>query len=772
MEQQIAEIRINGTVQGVGFRPCVWQLAQQMALRGDVRNDADGVLIRLFPPARAESFRQQLNDRLPPLAQIDSITTRLQPCSAIPHSFSILDSTAGHNRTQVLPDIATCERCRSEIFDPRDRRYNYAFGNCTQCGPRYSIITAMPYDRSRTSMASFRLCADCQREYVEPLNRRFHAQPIACGECGPRLWLASSKGVVLAQQNTIDAAAQRLQQGQLLAIKATGGFHLACDASNTSAIARLRNLKQRPHKPLALLVRDTAQLRTFARVSSAEEQLLHSPAAPIVLLDMLPDCLPATLCPGLSRVGAMLPSTPLQHLLIASTSGPLVMTSGNVEGAPPCLDNASAMTLLAPLVDALLLHDRDIRHRVDDSLAQVVAGRPQILRRARGYAPSGIYLPTGMQEADGILALGGDLKNAPCLLRQGRAHLAPHLGDMENPQLQLQLHQTQEQLAQLLGCTVNRIVCDPHPAYHSRRLAHSLAQAQGLTLVEIAHHHAHLAACLAEHRYPLDGPPALGLILDGSGLAPADSPHPIWGGEILRGDYRHCQRLDGLPAVALPGGDQAACEPWRNLLAHLERWLPDWEQTATARLPALRDLQRQPLQTLRGMLKHTQHAPRASSCGRLFDAVAALLGVAPARQSFEAQAAMYLESLAQRADSAPLPGFDAGCATDALELTGLWHQLLACARTESSARTALWFHQALARLLARRLETLAHEQGCTTLVLGGGCLQNRLLQAELRTILTTAGFKVLVPHQVPANDGGLALGQAVVAWARREAGDD
>ncbi|UTW11625.1 carbamoyltransferase HypF [Marinobacterium rhizophilum] len=769
MEQQIAEIRIRGTVQGVGFRPCVWQLAQQMALRGDVRNDADGVFIRLFPPTQMHRFQQQLETHLPPLAHIDSITTRLLPCGDIPQDFCILDSTRGHNRTQVLPDIATCERCRSEIFDTRDRRHGYAFGNCTHCGPRYSIITAMPYDRSHTTMAPFRRCAACQHEYVQPLDRRFHAQPIACAECGPRLWLAAPDGTELARENAIAVAAQRLQQGQLLAIKATGGFHLACDASDPCAIERLRSLKHRPHKPLALMVRDTAQLRAFARVSRTEEQLLHSPAAPIVLLDMLPASLPSALCSGLARVGTMLPSTPLQHLLMAALNGPLVMTSGNVEGAPPCQDNSSAMTQLAPGVDALLLHNRDIRHRVDDSLTQVIAGRPQILRRARGYAPAGIYLPAGMQDADGILALGGDLKNAPCLLRQGRAHLAPHLGDMENPQLQRQLHQSLEQLTQLLGCRARLIACDPHPGYHSRRLAHRVAQTQGLPLVEVAHHHAHLAACLAEHRYPIDGPPVLGLILDGSGLAPANSPHPIWGGEILRADYRHCQRLDGLPAVALPGGDQAAREPWRNLLAHLERWQPEWAQTA-ARLPALQDLQQQPLHTLRAMIQHNQNAPLASSCGRLFDAVAALLGATPSRQSFEAQAAMHLEALAQSATAASLPGFDPGSATDMLDLTGLWQQLLDCAQSEPPARTALWFHQALARLLARRLQALAHDQGCTTLVLGGGCLQNRLLQAELSTALTATGFEVLIPHQVPANDGGLALGQAVVAWVRREAG--
>ncbi len=772
MEQQIAEIRIRGTVQGVGFRPCVWQLAQDMALCGDVRNDADGVLIRLFPAAAAAAFRQQLEGRLPPLAGIDSIAIRLQPCSEILADFRICNSSTGANRTQVLPDIATCVLCRNEIFDPKDRRYGYPFGNCTQCGPRYSIIAQMPYDRDQTTMAPFALCPPCHAEYQQPQNRRFHAQPIACANCGPRLWLAAPDGTVLARQDAIDMAARALQQGGLLAIKATGGFHLACDAGNSGAIDRLRRFKHRPDKPLAVMVRDPAQLHPLTHLSAAEVQLLQSPAAPIVLLDTTPGLWPSNLCAGTDRIGAMLPNTPLQHLLMAALNGPLVMTSGNVEGAPPCLDNAAAMAQLAPAVDALLLHDRSILHRADDSLAQVVAGRPQLLRRARGYAPAGIHLPKGMQGADGILALGGDLKNAPCLLRQGRAHLAPHLGNLENPQLQGQLHQTIDGLCQLLDCPPRLMACDSHPAYHSRRLAQDLASEWGVPLIEVAHHHAHLAACLAEHQYPVDGPPVLGLILDGSGLAPTDSPHPIWGGEILRANYRHCRRLDGLPPVALPGGDQAAREPWRNLLAQLDRWFPDWENLAMPGMPSLLRLQQQPLLTLRAMIRQNLNAPRASSCGRLFDAVAALLGVAPPRQSFEAQAAMRLEALAHCADPAGMPAFDQGSGTEPLDLAGFWRQLLACAQVETPARTALWFHHSLAGLLAQRLEVLAHEQGCSTLVLSGGCLQNRLLQTRLQTTLAAAGFTVLIPQQVPASDGGLALGQAVVAWARREASDD
>jgi hydrogenase maturation protein HypF len=771
MEQQIAEIRIRGTVQGVGFRPCVWQLAQDMALCGDVRNDADGVLIRLFPATRADSFRQQLEARLPPLAHIDHIGIRLQACRHPPQAFSIRDSQGGANRTQILPDLASCALCRSEIFAPRDRRYGYAFGNCTQCGPRYSIIAGMPYDRDQTAMAPFALCAGCRAEYEQPQNRRFHAQPTACADCGPQLWLAAPDGAVLARQDAINRAAHLLQQGRLLAIKATGGFHLACDARNPAAIDRLRHFKRRPDKPLAVMVSGLSQLGAGARFDDHERELLQSPAAPIVLLNAIQDHWPANLCPGLDRIGVMLPNTPLQHLLLAVMDSPLVMTSGNIDGAPPCLDNAGAMAQLAPGVDALLLHDRAILHRVDDSIAQVIAGRPQLLRRARGYAPAGISLPDAMQGADGIVALGGDLKNAPCLLRQGRAYPAPHLGDMENPQLQLQLCQTLSDLSRLLDCPPRLIACDPHPAYHSRRLARHLAAELAVPLIDVAHHHAHLAACLAEHRYPVSGSPVLGLILDGSGLAPPGSPHPIWGGEILRADYRHCHRLDGLPPVALPGGDQAAREPWRNLLAQLERWCPGWEHSAMAGLPALRSLQHQPLASLRLMLRQKLNAPLASSCGRLFDAVAALLEVAPERQSFEGQAAMQLEALAWSADPAGLAEFDPPCATETLDLARFWRQLLVCARVETAARTALWFHRALARLLAQRLMALAHEQDCHTLVLGGGCLQNRLLQQLLHRPLAAAGFQVLIPHQMPANDGGLALGQAVVAWARGEAAD-
>jgi len=758
MEQQIAEIRIRGAVQGVGFRPCVWQLAREMDLRGDVRNDGQGVLIRLFPAAAAKVFCRKLSQRLPSLAKIDSLSHKLRPCLHPPGDFTIRPSGQGPVRTQVLPDIATCPACLAELFDPADRRYHYPFGNCTQCGPRYSIIRKLPYDRAHTAMAPFPLCVDCEQEYRDPANRRFHAQPTACGQCGPTLWLAASDGAVLARENAIGAAARILMQGGILAIKATGGFHLACDASDGDAIARLRRFKLRPHKPLAVMARDLSQLSGYAECSAAEADLLHGPAAPIVLLQARPDCPLDALAPGLNRLGVMLPNTPLQHLLMAAVNLPLVMTSGNPGGMPPCLSNEQALRLLGPVVDGLLLHDREILHRVDDSIAQVIGARVQLLRRARGYAPAPLPLPPCMETANGVLALGGDLKCAPCLLHQGQAVLAPYLGDLDNLQIQRQLQHTVSSLTTLLNCQPQRVVCDPHPAYHSHRLAREMA----LPLVTVQHHHAHLAACLAEHCYPLDSPPVLGLLLDGSGFAGEQSAHPLWGGEILYGDYRHCRRLDGLPAVALPGGEQAVRQPWRNLLAHLESAVPGWTSLP---LPALDALQQQPLISLRSILKTGFNAPLASSCGRLFDAVAALLGVAPETQSFEGQAAMQLEALATRASgSVPaLPGLEP---QQPLALSRLWRGLLEITTSRSPACAALWFHRALAELFVERLKILGRELDCSSVALGGGCIQNRLLQQLLTEGLVQAGFRVMVPMQLPANDGGLALGQAVIGWLR------
>ncbi|NVK43359.1 MAG: carbamoyltransferase HypF [Oceanospirillaceae bacterium] len=764
MSQHIAEIRIRGSVQGVGFRPCVWQLAKEMALCGEVRNDGEGLMIRLYPARAAAEFRCRLESRLPPRAEVDSVSMRLGACDEVPDGFRILASAPDPGHTRIIPDLATCPDCLTELLDRDNRHYRYPFTSCTRCGPRFSIIERLPYDRERTAMAPFPLCRRCAQDFHNPRDRRFHAQAIACPACGPRVWLAAPDGRMLEQDDAIDAAAQRLQSGELLAIKASGGFHLACDALDANAIARLRRFKGRADKPLAVMLPDVTRLRERCDPTTPETELLSSPAAPIVLVRAHTDRWPPNLLDGLDHVGAMLPATPLQHLLLTAVGRPLVMTSGNREGSPPCLDNDEALSELGPGVDALLLHDRVIVRRLDDSLAQVTSGGPQLLRRARGYAPGALALGEGFARADGLLALGGDLKNAPCLLQGGQAILGTHLGDVANPRILQQLADSSAELGNLFASPPHLIACDAHPGYHSRALATQLAEQLQVPLIEVQHHHAHLAACLAEHRYPLEGSPVLGLVLDGSGLAPADSPHPLWGGEFLLADYRHCKWIDGLPAVAMPGGERAAREPWRNLLAQLERWAPDWEQR---RSPAIEALHRRPVDSLRALIRESFNAPLASSCGRLFDAVAALLGVAPACNSYEGQAAMRLEALARQASPQPVPSLLPS--PGPLQLDGLWRRLLGELEHRSASTLAFRFHHWLAELLAARALDLARQYRCNTLVLGGGCLHNRLLRMEMERHLRAAGMRVLIPARVPAGDGGLALGQAVVGWAREKA---
>lgn len=754
-------LRIQGKVQGVGFRPWIWQLAQQLTLCGDVCNDGAGVEIRLL--GSADALVARMHEDCPPLARIDSIRRQPMHWATIPANFLIRQSHGGVMSTQIAPDAATCADCLHELNQPEDHRYAYPFLNCTHCGPRFTIIRAMPYDRSFTVMAAFPLCADCATEYCDPGNRRFHAQPIACPACGPWLSWQQPGSPVRRRQAALQAAIAALLRGDIIAIKGLGGFHLACDATNLQAINRLRIRKQRPDKPLAVMINDAAGL------PAGIVQLLTSPAAPIVLIDktLLPLAHHAILAPGLTEIGVMLPANPLQHLIMQAVKRPLVMTSGNASGNAPALTNEQALTSLAAIADGWLLHNRDIVSRMDDSLlrplpalsapvhvhtldnlASADTRNYEMLRRARGFVPDALPLPPGLHQVPPVLALGADLKNTFCLLRDDEAIISQHFGDLTHTDIARQWQQALQHFMTIYQFVPQRVAVDAHPTYHASQWGRSM----GLPVHEILHHHAHVAACLAEHRWPLNAGVVIALTLDGIGFG-ANSQW--WGGECLLADYRHCQHLGGLPAVALPGGDIAARQPWRNLLAHCHAFVSDWQHYShTAQL------QQHGWQSLVRAITRGINCPRASSAGRLFDAVAAALGCAPVQQSYEGQAACLLQALAQQC---PAPVVHPVCLPvtpqGQLDLAYFWYSWLNWRAND--AQLAWAFHDALAGGLAALARFHARQRGIDTIVCSGGVLHNQLLRQRLAFWLHD--FTVLFPQRLPAGDGAISFGQAIIA---------
>jgi len=754
-------IRICGKVQGVGFRPFIWQLADRMQLRGEVCNDSAGVEIRLFQPGDIDAFIAQIKRDCPPLARIDSIRFDPFDWQTPPEDFTITPSRQSQMDTQVAPDAATCPECLKEITRRGDRRFGYAFTNCTHCGPRFTLIRAMPYDRPSTSMAEFMLCPECQREYQNPADRRFHAQPVACPDCGPQVRATRQNGETRVQGNAaLSYAVAALLAGEIVAIKGLGGFHLACDATQQNAVMRLRERKNRPSKPLAVMLPDISWLAQCSDDSPqfALRELLSSPAAPIVLTaKSVTSPLCAAVAPELGEVGLMLPFTPLHHLLMQACGTPLVMTSGNAAGRAPVLNNDDALRQLGKIADVFLLHNRDIVQRADDSLVRVTPQGTEVLRRARGFVPDALPLPAGFNTQPPVLALGGDLKNTFCLVRGNQAILSAHFGSLADGDIARQQQQAMEHFRQLYECTPVAIARDAHPAY----VSHVQAESHGIRVVDVFHHHAHLAACLAENGWPLDGGKVIGLALDGLGYGiPAGKTGTLWGGECLQVDYLHCEHLGGLPAVALPGGDRAAREPWRNLLAQWQAFVPGWQSLHESRV-----LDEHPWLPLSKAIAAGVNSPLASSCGRLFDAVAAALGCAPAQLSWEGEAACRLEALAHRAEGISHPVTLPLCHTSGgvfLDLATFWQQWLAW-QAPPAAR-AFAFHDAIAQGFAALARFHCARTGIRTVALGGGVLHNRLLRQRLHHHLSP--LRVLMPQNVPAGDGGLALGQAVVACAR------
>ena len=753
-------IDLTGTVQGVGFRPYVYQLATQCELTGWVVNNSHGVCIEVEGcQASLDLFCQQLRQQLPPLARISSLLH-----TSIPSQFSKAFEIRASERlpeqsAEITPDGHVCGECLSELFDPQDRRYGYPFINCTNCGPRYSIVTAIPYDRPQTTMAPFPMCAHCQQEYDDPSSRRFHAQPNACAQCGPQLSLYDSRGMLLPSCDPLEEVIEALRAGQIVAIKGLGGYHLAVDASQEDAVKRLRQRKQRDEKPFAVMSADLNTVQRYAIVNDVEISLLTGVERPIVVVAHRDDSpLSAQLAPRNRTIGVMLPYTPLHHLLVREHFIALVMTSGNRSDEPIAYCDDDARMRLQGIADLFLCHDREIHTRIDDSIVQVVADQPMMLRRSRGYVPQPIELPAQFPApAVATLAVGGEQKNTLCLLHGRQAIMSEHIGDLGDPLAFKALCRSRHHLQALLRVEPQQIGYDLHPAYSSSRYARKQHQRS----VAVQHHHAHLAGCMVDNGLSA---PCIGVIFDGIGYG--DDGH-MWGGEFLLGDLRGFERLGHLDYVAMPGGDAATREPYRMAVSYLR-------YTFGADLPDIQLLRQLPAEMLTLMLQMIDkklNAPLTSSCGRLFDAVAALLLVRQ-QVSYEGQAAVELEQLIEpqppncrEIDFYPIAMVDGAegspfvCDVRPM-VRAIVGDIQAGVLTATISRR---FHISIAKLIVSGACHIRCQYHVNSVALSGGVFQNRYLTEITLRLLQRENFDVYSHHCVPPNDGGLALGQAVIA---------
>jgi hydrogenase maturation protein HypF len=760
-------VLVRGVVQGVGFRPFVYRLALEAHLSGSIGNNTDGVTIEIEGAGEElDEFLQRLRSDAPPMARIDSIAVReMEPTGE--SEFRIVTSQVlGSVSTGIPADAATCADCLRELLDPHDRRYRYPFLNCTNCGPRFTITRRIPYDRPQTSMAAFPMCAACQAEYDDPLNRRFHAQPNACWDCGPKVWLVDPEGAEIAADDPVIACIDRLMAGQIMAIKGIGGFHLAVDPANESAVMRLRERKHRYGKPLAVMVRDLDAARELCWLTSEEEALLLTPSRPIVLAHARGgNGIAPAVAPGVPWLGVFLPYAPLQHLLFADPRvHALVMTSANLSEEPIAIDNDEARTRLSDIADAVLLHNREILQRCDDSVAALVDGAPQIVRRARGFVPLAVELP---MDSPPLLAVGGHLKSVFALARGRHAYQSQHLGDLENLAGLEFFKESLDHLMRTFEITPETVVHDLHPGYLSTIWAKEWAQERGLPLVGVQHHYAHIAGCMAEHA--LDGP-VIGLALDGTGYG---TDGRIWGGEVLvaRLDTGEgFERFAHLEYVPMPGGDAAVREPWRMALAHLRAAGFDVASPETLTLLGATE---KVARLLVRMMEHGINAPLTSSLGRLFDAVAAVV-LNQRVVDYEAQAAIELEGVAvdEPDDSGGYPiALDGGNWENReplrMNVAPLWGALLRDLRNGvSKARMAARFHAGVANAFVRAASAARAATGISTAALSGGVMHNRRLARLLRAGLEAEGFQVYQHRRVSPGDGGLSYGQAAVAAAR------
>ena len=758
-----AQVVVRGIVQGVGFRPFVYRLAQEHQLSGWVLNSTQGVVIEVEGPRRRiDGFIDGLRASPPPQAVIERVETNLLPPVGY-SSFIIEASREGDEFVLISPDICICADCLNELQNPQDRRWSYPFINCTNCGPRFSIISDIPYDRPKTTMSVFSMCPRCDEEYHNPADRRFHAQPNACFLCGPRLELARNgarPADAPLEGEPIEVARRLLAEGTIVAVKGLGGFHLACDATNAGAVATLRERKQRVDKPFAVMSLDVSTVRRYCQVSEGEAQLLESPARPIVLLRRKSGSpIAADVAPANNYLGVMLPYTPLHYLLLGDGRKPtplaLVMTSGNMAEEPIAIGNQEALERLSPLADYFVLHNRDIYVRCDDSVTRLFRGREAMLRRSRGYAPFPVRLDLELKE---ILACGAELKNTFCLTKGTYAFLSQHIGDMENYETFASYQASIEHFQKLFRVTPRAVAYDLHPNYLATRYALELAEAEGLRQVPVQHHHAHVVSCMAENG--VDGQ-VIGVALDGTGYG---TDGHIWGGEFLLADYRRFRRLGHLKYVPLPGGETAIKRPYRMAVSHLLSAFG--EEALDLPLELWEQIEATELSLVRRMMAARVNCPLTSSCGRLFDAVSALLGVRGV-VNYEGQAAIELEMLAaagvddvydwSRPSSYPI------IIDPAPVLRGVVSDLR---RDVDRAVISAKFHNTIAEIIVGVSQAARERAGINRVALSGGVFQNMYLLGRTLDGLDSQGFEALIHHRVPTNDGGIALGQAVIANAR------
>jgi hydrogenase maturation protein HypF len=754
-------VLVRGVVQGVGFRPFVFRLARETELAGFIGNNTDGVTIEIEgAEPRLDEFLARLRSDAPPMARIDSVAIEDRAPTGELEFRIVTSQVLGQVSTGIPADAATCPDCLRELLDPADRRYRYPFTNCTNCGPRFTITRRIPYDRPQTSMAVFPMCPECQAEYDDPLDRRFHAQPNACWVCGPKVWLVDTAGSPISAADPIIECIDRLLAGEIMAIKGIGGFHLAVDATNESAVMRLRQRKHRYGKPLAVMVRDIDAARQLCELVGDEDALMQTPARPIVLARARRgNSIAPSVAPGIPWLGVFLPYAPLQHLLFADPRvRALVMTSANLSEEPIAIDNDEAQARLNDIADAFLFHNRDILQRCDDSVEALVDGTPQIIRRARGFVPLSLELP---MDSPPLLAVGGHLKSVFALARGRYAYQSQHLGDLENLTGLEFFEHSLGHLMRTFEICPETVVHDLHPGYLSTSWAKEWAAAHGLPLIGVQHHHAHIAGCMAEHG--LDGP-VIGLSLDGTGYG---TDGRIWGGEVLLARLDSFERFAHLDYVPMPGGDAAVREPWRMAFAHLIAAgfpLEGAQQVVGATAQGARLLAR--------MIERGINTPLTSSLGRLFDAVAAVV-LNRRSVDYEAQAAIELEGIAID-EPDDLDGYEIALAGGDWEkrepllinVAPLWSELLRDLRAGvDKPSIAARFHSGIAQVFARVALAARDETGISTVAMSGGVMHNRRLARLLRTKLEDQGFLVYQPARVSPGDGGLSYGQAASAAA-------
>ncbi len=750
-------LEVNGIVQGVGFRPFVYNLARQYDLKGEVANTSSGVSIHVEgPPEQIRSFERDLAEKSPPLAYVVEISSRAESVKQY-SEFRIVKSKGQEMMTTLIsPDVSICEDCLRELFDPGNRRYLYPFINCTNCGPRYTIIDDIPYDRPKTSMRHFKMCAACQAEYDEPTDRRFHAQPNACAECGPQVALYDNRRKSVDADDPIQKAAAFIREGKIVAVKGLGGYHLAADAENSEAVIRLRNRKMREEKPFAVMAADLQQIGQFAYISPEGRKLLTSIQRPIVLLPKkTPGPIAEAVAPRNRFWGVMLPYTPLHYLVLKHGFVALVMTSANLSEEPIAIDNDDAFARLADIADYFLVHNRDIYLRSDDSIVRNAAGQTRTIRRSRGFVPIPLFLN---RTVPAILACGAELKNTICITKGDKAFLSQHIGDLENMETLNFFKQTIAHLQRILEVRPEIIACDMHPDYLSSRYA---AEQKDIRKVEVQHHHAHIISCMAENK--LDGA-VIGLSFDGTGYG-ADGT--IWGGEVLIAEVGQFKRVAHLSDVRMPGSAAAIKEPWRMAVSYL--YDAFGENFRELNLPILKKIESRNSKIIVEMILNGVNSPQTSSLGRLFDGVAAIAGIRQ-RVNFEGQAAMELEMLAE-GDARSIYDYqwtfeDPIKILTAPIIRGVVQDVQSGV---SVAKISTKFHRTLIALFAEVCAAVRQNAELNRVVLSGGCFQNAILLSGLIRELESRQFEVFSHRQAPCNDGGISLGQALVAASITEA---